>query len=113
MSGHSPEEIQQEIRTYFMVFGALAVLTVLTVAVSYIDLTSGPAVALALFIATIKGLLVAGYFMHLFDEKKLVYSILLLTVVFFIDLMVVPAWTIVDTTGAPIHGAAPAAPAEH
>jgi cytochrome c oxidase subunit 4 len=113
MSGHSPEEIQAEVRTYLMVFGALAVLTVVTVAVSYLDLSSGPAITLALIIATIKGSLVAAYFMHLLDERKLIYSILLLTVAFFIVLMAVPAATIADTTGTVIHGAAPAAPAEH
>ncbi len=113
MSGHSPEEIQAEVRTYMMVFGALAVLTIVTVAVSYLDLSSGPAITLALVIASIKGGLVAGYFMHLLDEQRLIYSILILTVVFFIVLMAVPAGTIADTTGAPIHGEAPAAPAEH
>ncbi len=113
MSGHSPEEIQAEVRTYMMVFGALAVLTMVTVAVSYIDLSSGPAITLALIIATIKGGLVAGYFMHLLDEQKLIYSILALTVVFFVVLMAVPAGTIADTTGTPMQGAPPAAPAEH
>ncbi len=113
MSGHSPEEIQQEVRKYFMVFGALAVLTAVTVAVSYLDLTSGLAVTLAMIIATVKGSLVAGYFMHLLDEKKLIYSILLLTLMFFIVLMGLPAGTIADTTGEPIHAAAPTSPAEH
>ena len=30
------------------------------------------AIAVALFVATIKGSLVAGYFMHLISEKKLI-----------------------------------------
>ncbi len=113
MSGHSPDEIHQEVRKYFMVFGALAVLTGVTVGVSYLDLTSGLAITLAMIIATVKGSLVAGYFMHLLDEKKLIYSILLLTLAFFVVLMGLPAGTIADTTGEPIHGAAPASPAEH
>ena len=54
MGGHnSPEDIKKETRTYLLVFVALAAATVLTVAVSYLDLTTPQAVTLALFIATI------------------------------------------------------------
>lgn len=62
MGGHnSPEDIKKETRTYLLVFVALAVATVLTVAVSYLDLNTPQAVTLALFIATIKGGLVAAF----------------------------------------------------
>lgn len=87
MGGHSPEEIKAETRTYMMVFAALAVLTIVTVAISYLDLSAGPAVALGLFVATVKASLVACYFMHLLDEKKTIYWILGLTMVFFTVLM--------------------------
>lgn len=66
------------------------VLTVVTVAVSYLHLSIGSAVLVALIIASIKGTLVAGYFMHLFSEKKMIYYTLALTVVFFIVLMALP-----------------------
>ena len=45
------------------------------------------AVTVALLVATIKGSLVACYFMHLISEKKLIYAVLALTVVFFIALL--------------------------
>ena len=51
------------------------------------------AVAVALFVATIKGALVAGYFMHLVSEKKLIYAVLALTVVFFVALLALPVVT--------------------
>ena len=51
------------------------------------------AVAVALFIATVKGALVAGYFMHLVSEKKLIYAVLALTVVFFVVLLALPVVT--------------------
>lgn len=73
-----------------MVFVALMGLTVVTVAVSYLHLDVFWAIVLALFIATIKGTLVAGYFMHLLSEKKIIYWTLLLTLVFFIVLMALP-----------------------
>ena len=86
---HSPEEIKREVRVYLIVFGALAALTVVTVAAFY-ALKSYPvyvAVLVALAIASVKGFLVAGYFMHLLSEKKLIYAVLLLTVFFFVVLI--------------------------
>jgi cytochrome c oxidase subunit IV len=50
-------------RTYFIVYLALLVLLVLTVAVAYVHL-DGWSVVLALTIAIIKALLVILYFMH-------------------------------------------------
>ena len=84
------DEIRKHVRKYIMVFVALMGLTIVTVAVSYLHLDITSAVIVALFIATVKGSLVAGYFMHLLNEKKLIYWALLLTLVFFIVLMVLP-----------------------
>ena len=99
MAGHTVEEIKRETRGYLLVFVALAALTVVTVAVSYLHLSIGPAIALALFIATIKGSLVACFFMHLISERKLIYSVLILTVIFFLALMVLPLGTFADHPG--------------
>lgn len=74
------EEIRKHVRVYIAVFAALAVLTVVTVAVGYMRLPTAPALIAALLIATIKGSLVAGYFMHLISEKKVIFSIVLLSV---------------------------------
>ena len=49
-------------------------------------------VAVALFIATVKAFLVAGYFMHLISEKKMIYGILVATVFFFAGLMFLTVW---------------------
>ena len=51
------------------------------------------AVTVALLVATIKGSLVACYFMHLISEKKLIYAVLVLTVVFFVALLALPVVT--------------------
>lgn len=90
MSGYSVEEIKKQTRVYLMVFVTLAFLTLVTVGVSYLHLSFGAAIALALFIATIKGSLVAAFFMHLLSERKLIYAVLILTLVFFIALMLLP-----------------------
>ncbi|MBI2151053.1 MAG: cytochrome C oxidase subunit IV family protein, partial [Acidobacteria bacterium] len=77
-------DIQKHVRWYLRVFAALMILTVVTVAVSYLELTTRLAVAVALFIATIKGSLVACYFMHLISERKFIYTVLIVTVIFFV-----------------------------
>ena len=76
---------------YLKILLALFVLTVLTVLASYIDFGSVEmAIFVGLTIASIKGFLVAGNFMHLFDEVKPIYWLLILTFVFFLVLFFIP-----------------------
>jgi caa(3)-type oxidase subunit IV len=92
MSAHDdPESIRKEVKAYITVFISLAVLTVLTVAVSYFHMPVTLAILVALVIATFKGSLVAAVFMHLRAERKLIYWVLVLTVIFFIVLMSIPS----------------------
>jgi cytochrome c oxidase subunit 4 len=93
---HDAAEIDRHVRVYLIVFAALMALTVITVAISYLDLATGPAVAIALLVALIKGSLVAGFFMHLISEKKLVIFILALTVLFFFFVLLGPWLTDLD-----------------
>jgi cytochrome c oxidase subunit IV len=96
MDAHASDDISKHVKTYFMVFGALMALTILTVGVSYLHLATHEAILVALFIATIKGSMVALFFMHLNHERKLIYWVLMLTVVFFAVLMLVPLATNLD-----------------
>lgn len=93
---HSPEEVRKHVRVYMMVFVALALLTIVTVGVSYLHLSTAKAVAVALVIATIKGSLVACYFMHLISERAVIYWTLLICVVFFGLLLLLPTFTTVE-----------------
>jgi len=70
-------------------------------------------VTVALIIAIMKGSMVAAVFMHLSDEKKWIYGTLILTVAFFVVLMMLPILTISDTIGTPIHPPAAAAQPHH
>ena len=69
MSDQDHGHIEEHIKVYLTVFGALGVLTVLTVGASYLDVSTTEAIFLALTIASIKASLVAGYFMHLITER--------------------------------------------
>ena len=94
MDAHAAhDDIRNHVKTYYMVFGGLMILTIITVAVSYLELAMPMAVTVALIVAVIKGSLVAMFFMHLLHERKVIYWALLLTVIFFIFLMFVPLLT--------------------
>lgn len=109
MSDHV--DIDKTVRTYFMVFGALMVGTGATVGAYYLDVSVPVALAIGLFIASVKASLVACFFMHLIAEKRLIYWVLLLTVAFFIVLMAVPILTsVIDQAG---HFTSSGAPAAH
>ena len=89
-------DIDKHVRVYITVFVTLMVLTIVTVAISRFHLPVHQAVAVAMLVATIKGSLVACYFMHLISEKKLIYAVLALTAAFFVALLALPVLTVQD-----------------
>ena len=89
----SVEEIRHHVKVYKIVFASLAVLTVVTVLAAYLKVSLAMTITIALIIATIKGSLVACYFMHLISEKKLIYGFLVITAIFLIVMFVLPVWT--------------------
>ena len=110
---HHAADIDRHVRVYITVFVALMVLTIITVAIARIHLPIPIAVTVALLVATIKGALVACYFMHLISEKKLIYAVLALTAAFFVVLLALPTLTHSDGYWIPEEHRtdAPAAPA--
>jgi cytochrome c oxidase subunit IV len=99
MSATDVEHIKRQTKVYLYVFFGLMVLTVLTVMVSYFHLPVVFAVVVALLIASVKGGLVASYFMHLVAERKAIYYVLLLTVIFFLVLIFAPLSGYLDRLG--------------
>ena len=95
-SDHTAADIDRHVRVYITVFVALMALTLITVTISYLHLPLPMAVTAALLVATVKGTLVACYFMHLISEKKLIYAVLGLTAVFFVVLLALPSITVHD-----------------
>lgn len=96
MSASDVESIRRQTKSYIVVFVTLMVMTVLTVAVSYFKMPVGLAILVALVIASFKGSLVASVFMHLSHERKVIYWVLLVTVIFFIVLMAIPSLSQMD-----------------
>ena len=98
------DEIRKHLKVYYMVFGGLAVLTLLTVAVAWFEFPLPLAVAIALLIASVKGTLVACYFMHLISERGMVFWILALCALFFLALMLLPSLVLFEPDYARLSG---------
>src|ERR1017187_750083 len=84
--GEHTVNLNSYIRLCGVVFFVVLFTTAGMIATSFAHLGEGWTlkVALILAIAVVNAFLVAGYLMHLLSEKKLVYTVLAFTVVFFI-----------------------------
>jgi cytochrome c oxidase subunit 4 len=89
-------DIDRHVRAAYYVFGSLLLLTGFTVAAYFIHLPTKLAIALALAIASVKGSLVAAWFMHLVSERVLIYWVLAITAAMFIPLLLLPVFTALD-----------------
>ena len=74
------DEHRPDVAKYVKVFGALMVLTLITVVISKFHLPRPQAIALGLFVASIKAALVCGIFMHLWGESKIIHKALYITI---------------------------------
>ncbi|MGD0814333.1 MAG: cytochrome C oxidase subunit IV family protein [Verrucomicrobiota bacterium] len=102
VSEHAVEEARKHIRTYLIVGFALLCGTIMTVWASLINFHSREInIAVALTIACTKGFLVAGFFMHLISERKMIYAVLSFTVFFFSALMYLTLYSMAD--GSIVH----------
>src|ERR1700749_481401 len=91
------DHIAHHVRRYLYVFVALILGTIFTVWASYIHFPSREInIAVALVIASCKAFLVAGYFMHLVSEKKMIYGVLGFTAFFFAGLVALTLWSMHD-----------------
>jgi caa(3)-type oxidase subunit IV len=101
-----PVSLQSYIRLCGVVFLVVLCTTTAMIATSFAHLGDGWTlkVALILAIAVVNAFLVAGYLMHLLSEKKLIYTVLIFTVCFFISLMGLTLFAMSDfPTGTAVH----------
>lgn len=81
-------ETAVKVKGYLAVFGALLVLTLVTVGFSYLHLAPRVAIPIGIAIAIAKAALVVMFFMHLKGERPMVMWPLGLTVFLFVGLFV-------------------------
>ena len=94
---HSDDHFMQHVRRYLLVFVALLIGTVITVWASFIPFHHRAVnIGVALLIAGCKAFLVAGFFMHLISERKMIYCIMAFTAFFFVGPMGLTLWAMGD-----------------
>jgi cytochrome c oxidase subunit 4 len=77
------DHVAAHVKKYWIVGGVLLGFTLLTVFLSYVDFGNPKAnMAVGMLVATFKAGLVAGIFMHLSAERKLIYRVLIFTAIF-------------------------------
>jgi cytochrome c oxidase subunit 4 len=92
--GDAHADISKHVKAYLRVFAVLAILTVVTVAVSRIHFSGAGNMVIALVIAAFKASLVAAIFMHLKWEKApSIWWVLALCAIFFLALIFLPVLT--------------------
>src|SRR5262245_36357242 len=90
MAHSDVQSVKKQVKTYMVVFVSLLFLTFVTVAISRLHLPVHKAIVLGLFVAVVKGSLVACFFMHLISERRFIYGTLILTAIFFVFLLGLP-----------------------
>ena len=92
-----PVSMQSYIRLCSIIFSVVVVAIGGMIYASFLPHFGWPAkVAIILAIATVNAFLVAGYLMHLLSEKKLVYTVLIFTVIFVVGLFGLTMWAMSD-----------------
>ena len=100
-----PVDFNSYLRTCVKVLCVVLVAVGFMIWVSYLPHIGWPLkVTLILAIASVNAFFVAGFLMHLLIEKKMVYTVLLFTVGFFIGLMGLTLWAMSDfPVGTAVH----------
>ena len=99
MSENQALDTGKQTKKYILILIALVALTFLSVGLSRTGIPAGARVVVALVIAIAQGFLSVSFLMHLNWERRFIYGVLLLTVVFFAALILLPLLTSLDTTG--------------
>lgn len=96
MSNTTEEDIQsvkKHVKQHVVIAVAIAIGTLTTLWSSQTNFGSFSLnVAITLLIAAVQAFMVAGFFMHLLSEKKMIYCFLVFTAVFFVVMMAVTFW---------------------
>ena len=100
-----PVDLNQYVRRCGMVFAVVLCALGLMIYASYLPNVGWPAkVAIILTIAACNAFVVASFLMHLLTEKKMIFTVLAFTVVFFTGLVGLTLWAMHDfPPGTAVH----------
>ena len=98
-------DVSKHVKAYIGVFAALAVLTVVTVAISRVHFSGSGNIVVALVIAAFKASLVAAIFMHLkWEKSRSIWWVLAICAVFFAVLIFLPVLSVGELPPQAHHG---------
>lgn len=86
------DAVKKEAKTYLIIFAALLVLTAVNVTMHYLKFPLVTTVMTTLLVAALQATLALCHFMHLLNERKIIFLILGFTLIFVIGLLVLPAF---------------------
>jgi heme/copper-type cytochrome/quinol oxidase subunit 4 len=87
----------------------IAVVALLVVGISLIDFGNFRInIGLSLALIVVQASLVLGFMMHLFSERKLIYSVLGFTGFFLVFLLFLTLWSLGEVPRKPAHNSTPA-----
>lgn len=87
------QDVKRHVRQHVLIAIGLAIGTLLTLFTSQHDFGShGVNIAITLAVASVQAFMVGGFFMHLLSEKKMIYSFLIFTAIFFVVMMFITTW---------------------
>jgi cytochrome c oxidase subunit IV len=98
MSENQSVDVQKHVRMYVGIFVGLIVMTLATVLFAHFVKSVNARITIAVVFALLQGFFSVAYLMHLNAEKRLIYIVLILTVVLFAPLILLPLLTTADTT---------------
>jgi caa(3)-type oxidase subunit IV len=97
-------DLNNYIRRCAIVFVCALIAISLMVWASYLNTSWSVRVTLILAIAICNAFIVAGFLMHLLTEKKMIYTVMGFTVIFFAGLMGLTVWAMNDfPLGTAVH----------
>ena len=106
MSEITSDSVDLNVRRYVMVSVSIAIAALIVVGISLLDLGNQRLnIALSLAVIGVQAALVLGFMMHLFSEKKLIYSVLGFTGFFLVLLMLLIIWSVGEVPKKPGHAA--------
>ena len=91
-------DLQKQVKTYITILASMIVLVLVAVGASHYVAAVSARITVVVGFALVQAFLSVSYLMHLNAERKLIYWVLLLTVVLFIALLFLPVLTTADST---------------
>jgi heme/copper-type cytochrome/quinol oxidase subunit 4 len=87
------DDVKRHVRQHIIIAVALAIGSLTTIWTSQTHFGNFAVnVAMTLLVAGVQGFMVAGYYMHLLSEKKMIYSFLIFTAFFFVVMIGITFW---------------------